>query len=67
MHLFLASKPARDSPLSFSSLLLNSAISLVDLLPRTLAELVKLVLAVLGDFGDTLVQLELGAGVVDLS
>lgn len=66
-HLFLASEPTRDSPLSFSSLLFNRAISLIDRLPRTPAELVKLVLAVLCGFGNTLVQLELGAGVVDLS
>lgn len=74
MNLFLASKP----PLSLSRLLLNSAISPVNLrcdsALRVLAEPLKLVLSVLDlvhclllHLRNILIQLELGAGVVDLT
>lgn len=71
-HLFPA-KPPRNSPLRLRSLLLNSAIrpvnAIVDLcprFPRILADLVHRSLAVLFHLGNALVQLGLGAGIVDL-
>jgi hypothetical protein len=72
--LFLASKPAGDSTLSFRGLLLDRAIRLVhtavDLIPTGIelalsivAEAVEFILALLGPFGDLLA---LGAGIGDL-
>lgn len=73
MNLFLASKP----PLSLGRLVLNSAIHSVNLLGdsalRIVAESIKLVLSVLKlvhclllHLRNVLIQLEFGAGVVDL-
>lgn len=68
--LFLPSKPTRNSSLSLSRLLLNSPIhlinTLVELGARFMAEITELGLAFLRVLGDPLVQLVLGAGVVDL-
>lgn len=68
--LFLPSKPTGNSPLGLGRLLLNSPIhlinTLVELGARFLAEIAELVLALLRRLGDPLVQLVLGAGVVDL-
>lgn len=66
LHLFLPAKPARDGALSISRLLLHAPIHLVDFVSGVLAEPIELLLALLSDLRDTLVQLELGAGVVDL-
>jgi hypothetical protein len=71
------SKPTRQSPLCLSRLFLNRAIKLINLLvhlvnPSTdfirclVTQLVNLVLAILSDLGDALVDLGLGAGIVDL-
>lgn len=66
-NLFAATKPTRHGPLSLRRLLLDRAIDVIDRLLRVLAELVDLAFTLLRHFGDALVQLGLGAGVVNLT
>ena len=64
--LFLPTKPARYGALGLSGLLLHCTIHLVDLVSSVFAEPIELILAVLSHFRNTLIELELGAGIVDL-